>query len=202
MRRFTQLLLACAAVTALATLWIGTAQTAEAFHSDYSCASCHVPHAAFGDNSDVPLWNPAHTETVLTDFYTNPDGTLDATVGQVDGASKLCVSCHDGSYSHVSGEHTFGPATDGTNGMGMLATSHPVSFVYDAALFAADGELVDPSTLESDVLDGNEKMQCTGCHDIHVQAADPDRYLRWVPDYGARGRGVTSDGFCRKCHVK
>ena len=43
-----------------------------------------------------------------------------------------------------------------------------VSFVYNAALVAADGRLVDPTTLTGKVKLRATKVQCTSCHDAHV----------------------------------
>lgn len=199
------------------------------FHSSRSCESCHVPHAAAGDNTQVPLWSPSHLTTTLTTGYSSP--TMDATVGAPDGASALCLSCHDGSYAHVSADHSLGAG----EAMGALINSHPVSFVYDAALVAADDELVDPSTLADDVLDGQSKMQCTSCHDIHSTApfgkshkeqdfilvngvktpvdtnndgnltndlntnSHDGHYLRW--SYASSPAG-TQAAFCRNCHLK
>ena len=48
-----------------------------------------------------------------------------------------------------------------------LSDDHPISFVYDIALVNVDGELKNPSTLSPHVLDKNEKLQCTSCHDSH-----------------------------------
>ena len=183
--------------------WGVAASTAQA-HPDYGCNGCHVPHAAAADKS-VPLWNPQHTTTTLTGKYTSD--TMDATTSAPDGASKLCLSCHDGSYDHITTEHAFGSG----NGMGTLATNHPISFVYDSALASADGELVDPTTLAKDVLDANSKMQCTSCHDIHGTETgdvtdDPNTAkdetvsspnLRW----NYYGRAATAS-FCRNCHEK
>jgi hypothetical protein len=135
----------------------------------------------------VPIWNPDQMTTTLTDHYASP--TMDATVGPVDGASKLCVSCHDG--SQVSPEHT----------ITTLQSVHPVSFVYDSALAAADGELVDPASLGPGVLDANGKMQCTSCHDMHTTATG-SHYLRWAYDTGNGGMLVNNAAFCRNCHMK
>lgn len=165
-------------------------------HSDIGCSFCHVPHGGDGDNSEVPLWAPNRTTTSLTGNYSNPGGTLDATVGAPDGASKLCLACHDGAFSFVSDDHTFGPGEQ----MGDLQNSHPISFVYDQQLATDDGELVDPLTLEPDVLDGNGKMQCVSCHDVHSQVVDTGKLLRWSV-YDGSVDGSTS-GFCRHCHLK
>jgi predicted CXXCH cytochrome family protein len=103
--------------------------------------------------------------------------TLEATVGQPDGSSKLCLSCHDGTvavdnYGGQTGgaEFVAGNELIGTD----LANDHPVSFTYDAALATADGDLSDPTTTNSglggtitaDMLIGG-KMQCASCHDVH-----------------------------------
>ncbi|MCC7204734.1 MAG: hypothetical protein IT441_06615 [Phycisphaeraceae bacterium] len=165
-----------------------------------TCTLCHTPHAAYSDTS-VPLWQPDHSTTTLTGNYSSP--TMDAVISESpDGASKLCLSCHDGSYSSSYGpitahpEVVFGPAGD----LGGMDRNHPVSFVYDAALVAADPELVDPSTLAKDILDRNEKMQCTSCHDIHNNTAAVDTpNLRWAYDPAVRG---TVSAFCRQCHAK
>ncbi len=180
-------------------------------HPDRGCSGCHVPHGGDGDNSTVPLWNPQHTTTTLTGGYSNPNNTFNATITGPTGSSKLCLSCHDGSYAPVHADHRF----DGAAGsLGTLTNSHPISFAYDAALAAADGELVDPSTLPADVLDGNQQMQCTSCHEVHNTASrQKTANLRWaypvdtgdpattVSDTYVNGQGLTYV-FCTKCHVK
>ena len=199
MRRLPQIL-------AVAALMMG-AGTAQAFHSDAGCHSCHTPHNAAGTAAEVPLWSPAHhpdtDATTITDYYNmaSASSSLDARVGAVDGASALCLACHDGTYGPVEAQHTCGDGAD----MGSLAGSHPISFVYDDALVAADTasnggstELVDPDTLAADILDGNNKLQCTSCHDIHTTATQEAGYLRW--SYAASYMG--SQAFCRNCHLK
>jgi hypothetical protein len=160
-------------------------------HSDWGCAWCHVPHNAMDDKA-VPLWAPYRDSTSLTDFYASP--TMDATAGQVDGASKLCLSCHDGVQNYVYPSLIIND----------LAHSHPVSFVYDSSLAVADGELVDPTTLPPGVLDANAKLQCTSCHDVHAgYAAVP--FLRWPYENTIDDSGVPSlnnAAFCRYCHLK
>jgi len=48
-----------------------------------------------------------------------------------------------------------------------LSNDHPVSFVFNSALAATDGELLDPATLTGPVVLENSKLQCTSCHDPH-----------------------------------
>ncbi|MCC6679658.1 MAG: hypothetical protein IT445_02040 [Phycisphaeraceae bacterium] len=186
MKRTAHMMLTAFAAGLVGLVWAGSALA----HPEYGCESCHVPHNADADPA-VPLWNPDHTTTTLTDHYASP--TMDATVGSVDGASKLCLSCHDGTYPHVDAEHT----------IAALANSHPVSFVYDQQLATDDGELVDPTTLASDILDVNSKMQCTSCHDVHATAAASPN-LRW-PYENSFANGATAfnnAAFCRNCHLK
>ncbi|MFC1733806.1 cytochrome c3 family protein [candidate division KSB1 bacterium] len=141
------------------------------------CIVCHTPHHADVTVSDAPLWN--HQITTQT-FTLYSSSTLDATLGQPDGNSKLCLSCHDG----VTAIDNFGGTTTGTQvitGSGNIGTNlnndHPISFLYDAALATSDGELYDPTTTSSglggtiagDMLFAN-KMQCGSCHDVHNAA--------------------------------
>ena len=191
MRRLLSSIQAPLIVATLAGLGVlGSVEVSQA-HPDYGCDSCHVPHNAAADQA-VPLWNPEHTTTTLTGNYTSPTMQAD-TSGGVDGASKLCLSCHDGTHPHVDADHT----------IASLETSHPVSFVYDQALATADGELVDPTTLASDILDINSKMQCTSCHDVHATAAASPN-LRWPYEnaFGPGGFIGNNAAFCRNCHNK
>ncbi len=138
------------------------------------CVVCHTPHVQDYTGAPEPLWN--HEVTTAT-FTLYSSTTLDATVGQPDGYSKLCLSCHDGTVAvdnfggntgggeFVTGDHLIG--TDLTN-------DHPVSFTYDATLATDDGGLFDPTTTSSglggsindDMLFGG-KLQCASCHNPH-----------------------------------
>jgi len=137
------------------------------------CVFCHTPHFATGDG---PLWNH-QMSTAVYKPYTS--GTLKATVGQPTGASRLCLSCHDGTVAlgmvnSRNGGIAMNVAGPGTMPTGLnnlttdLTGDHPVSFVYDNALATADGNLVDPATLPQGVqLDSSGQLQCTACHDPH-----------------------------------
>jgi predicted CXXCH cytochrome family protein len=145
---------------------------------DQICIVCHTPHNAKTGVSNAPLWNhelSAVTSYTIYDKTISP--TLNATVGQPSGLSKLCLSCHDGTV----GIADFGGATGGTekvpagsNFGTSLSNDHPISFTYDAALATADGGLKDPTTTNSgqggtitnDWLSGG-KLECSSCHDVH-----------------------------------
>jgi predicted CXXCH cytochrome family protein len=138
------------------------------------CIFCHTPHAA---RREIPfLWNRAD-ETVS--YIPYQSSTLFASVGQPTGASKLCLSCHDGTIALGAvisrqaeipflGGIRFMPAARpaylGTD----LSDDHPVSFVYDSTLARQSFELVDPAMLPPQIkLDARGELQCTACHNPH-----------------------------------
>ncbi len=147
--------------------------TIKSLTEDRVCIFCHTPHRA---RRDIPyLWNRQDSTANYTPYQSS---TLFASVGQPTGASKLCLSCHDGTIAlgalvselsevPFAGGIRFipeGPSKIGTD----LSDDHPVSFVYDSGLAASNGELAFPSTLPPEVkLDNSNQMQCTTCHDPH-----------------------------------
>lgn len=115
-----------------------------------------------------------------------------------------------------------GAGTGFTRNLGAdLGNDHPISFTYDAGLAASDGELrapdganvgmrlpgVRPSPLLP--LDGG-KVQCTTCHDPHLNETDPakrpGKFLRANRlQEGAPGGGAFNPGddqVCLGCHDK
>ncbi|MCF7954789.1 MAG: cytochrome C [Phycisphaerae bacterium] len=164
--------------------------------SYYGCDSCHVPHHAGTEDIGMPLWNPER-DVDMSHLTPYSSDTLDAAPGTPDGISKLCLSCHDGTGSHSD------PGTGG-NFNNDISNMHPVSFVYDSALATDDGELNDPSntytpagdTIEKDMLIKG-KMQCSSCHDPHVQAEVSKGLLRIANETGPGGSQL-----CRTCHIK
>jgi hypothetical protein len=146
------------------------------------CLPCHTPHNAESDAA--PLWN--HELSVASyNLYSSP--SMNATVGQPTGASKLCLSCHDGTVAVDSfGGQTgtifisaFGADVDLTTD---LSNDHPISFTYDAALATADPGLFDPTattvtigsgtfsrtgTISEVMLEGGTELQCQSCHSVH-----------------------------------
>ena len=135
------------------------------------CIFCHTPH---NGRPDHPLWN--RNDPGLT-FTLYNSSTTQALPGQPDGASILCLSCHDGTIALGSvisrptpiqmagGITTMPPGL--SNLTKDLSNDHPISFIYDAALAQADGQLKDPATLIGNVKLENNKLQCTSCHDAH-----------------------------------
>lgn len=176
------------------------------------CVFCHTPH---GGRTDAPLWNRGVSGQSYTP-YTSP--SLQASPGQPDGYSKLCLSCHDGSIALGAVTNTpnasaagaigvVGAGGDGTMPAGAtrigtnLLNHHPISFPYDATVLANDGELADPASLTGSpvrLYEGatpgvRNTVQCTTCHDPHTDVLP--KFLRQDP----RGR---TGSLCLSCHTK
>ncbi len=157
----------------------------EQSHHDFSgalwtnyemCIVCHTPHNADTQVNDAPLWNHEVTSATYTLYSSS---TIESTINQPDGLSKLCLSCHDGTvaidnHSGITTGTRYTSTSFGNFGTN-LSDQHPISFTYDAALATADGELYNPtsqssglgSTIDEDML-FNGKMECSSCHDVHV----------------------------------
>lgn len=158
------------------------------------CIFCHTPHHAKTDLPEVPLWNHGTTAATFT-VYSSP--TLDATVGQPSGASKACLSCHDGTIAlDVFGNRSStSPTIGGRFNLGTdLSNDHPISFTYDAALATRDGGLVIPAGTNM-VVSGiplyNGKMECSSCHSVHDNTNGT--FLRHTN---------VGSALCLKCHLK
>lgn len=167
------------------------------------CIFCHTPHNADTSVTDAPLWNHEVTTRNYI-LYNSP--TFDATPSQPQGASRLCLSCHDGtvavdSYGGQSGVIFLGG--DLAIGADELSNDHPVSFSYDDALAIEDGELFLPSsspsglggTIQEDLL-FNDRLECSSCHDVHngASAAAVNDSLLLVTQ--------ASSQLCLTCHDK
>lgn len=167
------------------------------------CIYCHTPHHSDTSAGDAPLWN--HELTVAS-FITYASPTLDATVGQPTGISKLCLSCHDGTvaldaFGGMTGN--LGPMGGGSPGnLGTdLTDDHPISFVYDSGLATTDGELYDPSvggtgigggSITDTMLFTGGLLECASCHDVHDNTGFAPMLL--VDNTGS--------GLCLTCHNK
>ncbi len=173
------------------------------------CKFCHIPHSV---DTPVPLWGHALSQA----RYEVPDLRFSGSpvpAPQPDGASRLCLSCHDGTVAlgDVTGEARVIPMRGGDRlapgRPGYIGTdlsgSHPVSFVVpDGVTLGGDPEsdmvLRPLAAIESDQdvrLDAAGKMQCTTCHDPHA-----DRYYSpgRVPRFWVK---PTVEEVCLTCHA-
>jgi predicted CXXCH cytochrome family protein len=167
-----------------------------AWGSGEICKPCHTPHNAFLNVADSPLW--AHNVTTYSSYNLYSSSTLNATMGQPNNQSKLCLSCHDGTVAlgaYIGGPggstymNSYANALIGTD----LRDDHPISFTYNTALATADGELRDPSgnaTVANLLF--NSRMECASCHDPHG-VAGVNKLLRM---------SNSGSALCLTCHVK
>ncbi len=138
-----------------------------------ACSYCHVTHGKMG--GAPAQWDPALTGKVYKVYEST---TLQAQVGQPTGSTKMCLSCHDGTLAPeaVGPGGTILPATiremlQGNLDLGThMSDDHPDSFPYDSGISADDPQIKHPSTFASTKikLDKNGQMQCTTCHDPHL----------------------------------
>ncbi|MBI4584467.1 MAG: hypothetical protein HY717_10640 [Planctomycetes bacterium] len=157
------------------------------------CVFCHTPHGSGGVR---PLWNRSLPAGPYLIYQST---SLKATVGQPTGASKLCLSCHDGTIAlgSVLSRDTpismagadkipFGPTNLGTD----LSDDHPISFLYGSTLAGGNPEYLPESSLSLPVkLDENGEVQCTSCHEPH-----DNTYGKFL------ARSNTSGALCTSCH--
>ncbi len=153
------------------------------------CVFCHTPHGA--DSSEGPLWNKSLPNPGSYTRYSS--SSIDSNIGQVNGASKLCLSCHDGtiaigSVRNVRGEQRTISVEQGTGGGGAgsgrmpggagvntgytrnlgqdLRNDHPISLTYDNSFVSADGEMRAPGSAPLHVRGQGSRP---GIQEIHLQ---------------------------------
>ncbi|MDH4101693.1 MAG: hypothetical protein OEV28_14100, partial [Nitrospirota bacterium] len=153
------------------------------------CVFCHTPHHSTSAN---PLWNK-NMSAAFYNIYASQ--TMVTTLGQPTGASKLCLSCHDGTIAlgemlNLPGRINQSAIVGGTidvAGTGVtagkltnvsssyigteLGDDHPISFLYSNT-YPSNVEFNAPAsfTPTSVKLDAGGELQCTACHDPHGTA--------------------------------
>lgn len=172
------------------------------------CKFCHVPHNAV---VPVPLWG--HGLSLARYETPRVRGAAGAfqPAPQPDGASRLCLSCHDGTVAlgDITGEPRPIAMTGGdrlaAGRRGFLGTdlsgSHPISYRITDTGPELDGSvdmgLRSLGAIQSDdevLLDESGKIQCTTCHDPHA-----DRYYQAgrVPRFWVK---QSVEEVCLTCH--
>ena len=175
------------------------------------CITCHAPHNA-AQKTTGPLWNHAVSTASFT-MYDNTSTGANKTTGTqnstppttLSAASKVCMSCHDGTV----GLGSFGSTTNATNyltGQSLLGTAldddHPIGITYDANLISADGGLralsysVTFGNSSTGTIGGhmlyNGKVECASCHDVHNKHGQTSLLVK----------SNAASALCLTCHIK
>jgi predicted CXXCH cytochrome family protein len=169
-----------------------------------ACLYCHAPHSGLA--SGTALWNQTLANTTYVPYASstyhqkgNPNPVLASD-------SSLCLSCHDGTVG-VGQTIAYGPmimngTMNGTDLVGSadvnnqhpLEPQHPFSLVLplqdslDLISTLVQGKTGDPTV---NLIKGN--VECTSCHDPHVQNKDQVSTTFLVRD-SSKGQ------MCLACH--
>lgn len=157
------------------------------------CLPCHTPHNALKPGDDNVLWNHAETQETFVMYK--------STANQPEGASKLCLSCHDGvtAIDNYGGNGGTGMVITGNANLGTdLSDDHPIGIDYPTSQPA---EYKDPSTFAPGInggpgvhlvtINGTPRVECTSCHNVHNNGLG--NFLL-VP--------VQESYICLQCHIK
>ena len=174
------------------------------------CKFCHTPHNA---SPGAPLWNHQLSSVDTYTSYWSP--TLKSYASPedappIDGFSKLCLSCHDGTVAlgalinHGELVETI-PDMLSFGMVGYLGTDlsggHPISIVFDQALVTRRNSEPDLLHLNWPITDkdvklyvtqGGRGVQCTSCHDPHGGKGETGAPPFW--------QKKTYDDVCIVCH--
>ncbi len=206
-------------------------------NSSEICVFCHTPHGAsaestlwnrldpVGPGGGFPLYGSATSNMQDADVQAAAQYYNDGTGGVVypNGASRLCLSCHDGvsaiggvlnggepgvGITMESGDETIETFYGSSSGLIIdLSVSHPISFVYDSTVagLLSDGRKLSGDTYQTPnqtiaPLDGQSRMQCTTCHDPHFdnRLVSGGNLPFWR--YGTGNPGTDYDPVCQTCH--
>jgi nitrate/TMAO reductase-like tetraheme cytochrome c subunit len=164
------------------------------------CTFCHAPHSGLGGVSG--LWNQTLSKATYTPYSSSTYAEQGNTQPTVGVTSSLCLSCHDGTVA-VGQSAVYGtiPMTGTMNSMDSFGTnlsgSHPFSVVLpikDApdlvTSLVSQGKTADPTQAVT-LINGN--IECTSCHNPHVQGTD-----KIAQDFLVRDS--SSGQMCLACH--
>jgi hypothetical protein len=143
------------------------------------CTFCHAPHSGIG--GATPLWNQTQSHATYTPYTSTTDKEQGNSQMLMGEASGLCLSCHDGTVA-VGQSAVYGkiPVQGSLNNQDVTGTnlqgSHPFSLALPlkdspdlAASIVAKGVTADPQQAVQ-LINGN--IECTSCHNPHVQGTD------------------------------
>lgn len=166
------------------------------------CIFCHSSH---NTSKEGPLWN--RETSSQNAFTTYKRSTMSSQPEQPNGATKLCLSCHDGTIAvgavrglsrpipmqNVGAGGEIPANKRGNFGLDLSGT-HPVSVQYTQSTALSVDHLrwppLDPEKKVGPDADGY--VQCTACHDPHDDSKSKD-YPFW--------KKTTFDEVCLTCHA-
>lgn len=175
-----------------------------------SCLYCHAPHSGLNGTAGVaqtPLWNQKLSNVQSYTVYGS--STLVNTPSPTPALgtdSTLCLSCHDGTVAGSPGAlAAYGqvPMTGQMYAADVLGSNlsvmHPVSFVLPLKTapdlvpsLTANPPTTADQTGKVRLIKGN--VECTSCHNPHVQNIDPNN-----PNFLAIDN--SSSALCLACHT-
>jgi predicted CXXCH cytochrome family protein len=165
-----------------------------------SCTYCHVPHG--GNGNLAPLWNQKLSKATYDTYTSTTYVNKNSQQMPLGSASGLCLSCHDGTVavgdSVLFGQMpTRGSWIPGDEFGTHLQGSHPFSLVkplHDnidlTSTLVASGKSGDKTGAVQLV---NGDVECTSCHNPHVQDVDKVASNFLVRD-------AASGQMCLSCH--
>ncbi len=173
------------------------------------CLYCHAPHSSTVGGLSA-LWNQTLSTQTYTPYTSSTYHQTGNTKPPLASDSSLCLSCHDGTvapgttgaygkvtmYGAMSPSDILGTTPQGSSQTD-LSASHPFSLVLpitDAAnltaTLASAGTTAD-TTGAVKLINGN--IECTSCHNPHVEAKDLIAKNFLVKD-------SSSGALCLACH--
>jgi predicted CXXCH cytochrome family protein len=163
------------------------------------CQYCHAPHFGTGKS---PLWNQKLSTQTYTPYASSTYVEKGMSQLPVGGPSSLCLSCHDGTvapgttqaYGNIAMTGSMASAdVFGTN----LSNSHPFSLVLPltdsidlASALVSKHTTADPTGAVRLI---RRNVECTSCHNPHIQAKDTVSLNFLVRD-------SSSGQMCLACH--
>lgn len=191
------------------------------------CGVCHIPHVEARATTRIQptlLWG---RELSAATYIPYSSSSMQSTMGQPSGSSRLCLGCHDGSVAlEMFGSTTATTTTYVDNVMKVpgkdnfdFGADHPISITYPTN----DPGLRDPNTswfgptgnrYIKDYLEGGSAttlgmVQCSTCHDVHNRDIVPGTNVLNTPanpmNYLLR-MSINNPGheseLCLACHIK
>jgi predicted CXXCH cytochrome family protein len=167
-----------------------------------TCIYCHTPHQAAPVKGLKGLWNH-QLSSAKYQFYSSSTYKEGTPVLSPSSPSRLCLSCHDGTvalgstYNQKTSQATARSLSSAGNMGTDLSKTHPFSFntwVKDNTLLDMLFSTTPRATANASVKLPNGILECTTCHEPHIQNIDPKRPNMFLVVNNANGK------LCQACH--